>query len=241
MTNYGIEELNESTIKFVLGLDEDDIITNVDQQKVMVETATGRLIAVYKNPLVGAVLSGNVCSIISCPSSVLTRQLKRTESWLFTFQDHVKGDVSLVKNLSFSSENTMLETLLINRKSILLDSLLSSLDKINQSYLLESSESVYIFKYLEAKEILGGNNDLGCELLAISFPLLYQESKRRNIDIEECARQTILEYKLFTNRLSELDCLRNDMIQRVKSASIVDELLSIRQWFFKELFGKSDS
>lgn len=194
-----------------------------------------RLVAVSKHPASVKALIGFNNSIIynynfSKSEVAETHVVDADRCW--TLKINEKYD-HWEHNMKFFSEEELMEYILNNQKVAALDFMHDKIEfyrkEVNEH--LPNQGTVYIRKYLEAKEILQKGIEKDDTL---QYPLVSGYAKHKNTTVHEAANIIVLQYDMESSFLAESENIRIKYTDIIREETDIKRLKEIVQDFYTE-------
>lgn len=149
------------------------------------------------------------------------------KSWMFA---HDVNKKTWTTSEPIHSIDDLKEYILMNQKVALLDAIHNKMEHFRSDCvkLLEGQSSIYICKYIEAKEILE-NNVLEDRLM--KYPFTNGYSRTKGISLTQSAKEIVLQHQMQSGALAESENIRIKFTNMVRGEKNVANLLHILENF----------
>ena len=200
----------------------------------LIKDEADRLLAVAENPMSVNALADITCiptySFFIDPTTNYNNVIELNKAWQWKVDLDTK---SWVVDLNFKSIEHLAKCILVNQKIVLLDLIHDTIETYRRDFTdqLAGMDSVYMLKYLEAKEILEQN--IKTDTL-LKYPMVSGYADTVNISLKESARLIMLQHEDATAFLAESENLRIRFTNIIRKETNLQKLAGILEDFNTE-------
>lgn len=222
--------------KFTSRTNSSYVIGNTKPVHMLYDYERSRIIAFsYWTPTVNALNETNLNSIPrfwqNAKNSVLPKMCTMDKPWLCAWD--YENNYYVIKEEDFSEEDLYYYNLTAE-KSAALDEIFYRILHYRRPILnsLNLQESVYMFKYLEANEIVKMSDDAIID--ETEFPFVFDYATLNGTDIRSAAAEVLFKSKVYKTALCNTETMRMKYVKRIKECTDITLIETILNEFYAE-------